>query len=134
MEPFGHDEVKPAMEYIQKHKQSNDLVYVYSASYPAFDYYADRYDFKAENYIKGKSLRNAPEEFLHELKFESNQRVWFIFTHVHATQKLNHRRSLLNFLNARGKFLDAFVLKTLPYSSPYPAESNISASVYLYQL
>ncbi|MCL4528500.1 MAG: glycosyltransferase family 39 protein [Chloroflexi bacterium] len=83
--PLGED-IKPVMAYVQNNRTPNDIVYVYHAARPAFNYYAPFYDLTTGQIIAGKDIiapRRALQQFMDDINgLKGNNRVWFIFSHV----------------------------------------------------
>ncbi len=104
---FFDEEIKPVMEYIKKHKQEGDIVYVYYGAAPAFKYYAKRYDFKEGDYLIGISARGEnPKRYLQNLyQLTGNKRVWILWSHIYGHED----KILIFYLNNIGQRKDAVI-------------------------
>ncbi len=83
--PLGED-IKPVMVYVQENRTQNDIVYVYHAARPAFNYYAPFYGLTTGQIVAGNDTiapRRALQQFMDDVNaLRGNSRVWFIFSHV----------------------------------------------------
>jgi len=58
MRPSKQEEMRPLVQYIQKHGKPTDTIYLYYGSVPAFQYYAELYNLPQNNVILGISYPN----------------------------------------------------------------------------
>ncbi len=116
------DHIKPLISYINQHKKSGDMIYVYYATVPAFTYYAASYKIEESNFIKGIYSRQEPEKYIQDIeqRLDSHKRVWFIFSNNCADCKVNEEHFFLEYLDKKGRQADK-------------AES-LTSSLYLYDL
>ena len=83
--PVMADDIKPVMEYVQRNRQPDDVVYVYHGARPSFDYYAPFYGLDTGNVITGPDRADALalKQFYNQVnRLRANNRVWFIFSHI----------------------------------------------------
>ena len=81
---FHSEEIKPILDYVQKHIKENDTIYIYYVAENSFNYYAKSYGFDKLDYIKGVSSRKEWAKYKEDLsQFKGQERVWIIFTHVY---------------------------------------------------
>ncbi len=115
------EEIKPVRAYLRAHEQPGDLVYVFSESEPAWEYYALRdTSFPRGNVVLG----TATGDDLHDYEFDLNRlrgrRVWVVVSHTHGTGA-NEVREIEFYLDAVGaKRLNSF--------------TSSGAATYLYDL
>jgi hypothetical protein len=92
IEPNYVAEIRPVIEYIQTHKQPEDILYVYPTGENPFRYYANKDNLSPQDYIFGQwdikqtGREKLNPEDLEQLKSEINQlqgqRVWFLLSDV----------------------------------------------------
>ena len=125
-EPFIGSDIKPVMEYVAKHKQENDTIYVYYTTVPVVDYYAPFYGLDQKNILFGyrSPLKKAAlEGFYDDVKtLGGRDRVWFIFSRILDCGGCKGDMQLfyVNYLNGLGTLLDSF--------------DRTDANAYLYDL
>jgi hypothetical protein len=125
---YKFEEAKPMMRYIREHWQPGDLVYLYSQSNVAFEHYADRFEFRPEDSVRGiMTAFSNPKwsEIRNDLgKLKGRKRVWIFFTHAWAVfNGVNDEVLFVNYLDAMGRRLDQLDMP-----------SNYGAALYLYDL
>ncbi len=123
IKPRTREEIKPVISYVVDHQQDGDLLYVYYGSWPAFEFYSDKYDFKKSDYVEGVSSRDNPSRYIKDLnKLCGNKLVWIIFSHVRRRESkgIDEERLFLDYLDSIAIRLDSF--------------KSIGAAVYLYDL
>ncbi len=123
IKPRTREEIKPVISYVVDHKQDGDLLYVYYGSWPAFEFYSDKYGFKKSDYVEGVSSRDNPSRYIEDLdKLRGKKRVWILFSHVRRRKSkgIDEERLFLDYLDSIGRRLDSF--------------KSIGAVVYLYDL
>lgn len=112
--PYNHADIKPVMEYVVKHRQQNEIVYVYHSSEPAFNYYAPFYGIASENVLIGydaATKRRALREFFNDMDgLMGKDRVWFIFSDIVDCGGCegDMQAFYVDYLNERGSVLDSF--------------------------
>jgi len=119
--PNMREHIRPIVEYVSHNKRAADVVYIYYGAKPAFLYYAPFYGFKDSDYKVGVMARSEPEKYLKDIDtLRSNERVWFVFSHVIGNGKINEEQYYIIRLNEIGRKIDEF--------------STPGAIVYLYDL
>jgi hypothetical protein len=124
---YKFEEIKPLMSHMRAAWQPGDLVYLYSQTHVAFDYYGDQFGFAPSDSVRGMSaglLNPRWEEIESDLaRLSGRKRVWVLFTHNWKLNEVNERKLYRYFLDRMGTCLDRLEL-------PDPAD----AAVYLYDL
>jgi len=124
---YKFEEMKPLMAHIRKHWRCGDLVYLYSQSHVAFEYYADQYGFRPADSVRGipAGMMNPRwDEVEADLaKLSGRKRVWAVFTHNWTANDVSERRLYMHFLDRLGRCLNK-----LEFQHP------VDAAVYLYDL
>jgi hypothetical protein len=128
--PDYFQEVRPSVEYLVKHLEKNDGIYLYNYSVSVFQFYTRDYqieyikgigtfDKQIYNNIYGDQLQNL---FLKDIdRFKGKSRVWFMFSNVLTKPLGINEESLCKlYLDLYGKKLDEF--------------HRPGASLYLYDL
>jgi hypothetical protein len=119
--PQTFEEIKPVINYVKKHEQTEDVLYLYHSSQYAFKYYSERFGYKSTDYIVGVSQDRNLDVYIKDLnKLRGSKRVWILFSHVHKNKKVNEEHFFLDHLDSIGTQLDSF--------------KSVRASVYLYDL
>jgi len=101
--PYEVEEIKQVLNYIVKHKQQNELLYVHHGAVPAFIFYTEKYKFKNKyvfrktilgkwsdnlNLLKEKIMANSPLPRLHQdRQGDLGGLIWIIFTNITDEQK-----------------------------------------------
>jgi len=107
--PRTVEEIKPVIHYVKEHKKEGDVLYLYHGAKRAFQYYAPRYGFSAEDYRVGKSYRFEPDRYLEELdQLRGVGRVWVLFSHVLTWKGTQEGELFLSYLDKLGYRLDSF--------------------------
>ncbi|NEP84957.1 MAG: hypothetical protein F6K39_46760, partial [Okeania sp. SIO3B3] len=115
-DPITYSEIKPVLNYIQKHQQPGDVLYVYQRGIYQFQYYAEKYGYQEGDYIIGVDdldKYDGQELSIAEMtryekdldKLRGNKRVWLLFSHTHIPAE---RRFLNYYLNEIGLRMDTF--------------------------
>jgi hypothetical protein len=124
---YKFEEIKPLMSHVRAGWQPGDLVYLYSQSHVAFDYYADQFGFAPADSVRGMMtglINPRWEEIEADLaRLSGRKRVWVLFTHNWKLNDVNERKLYQHFLEKMGICVDRLEL-------PDPAD----AAVYLYDL
>ena len=116
LRPRRGEDIKPTMSYLEQNRLPSDIIYIYFAAIPAFEYYASAFGFHQGDYIKGNSSRGQPEKCLNEMdRLRNRERVWFIFSH-----NVVEENSFLQCLGTVGSRVAVF--------------KSEGAAVYLYNL
>ncbi|MDP2922509.1 MAG: hypothetical protein Q8O30_02150 [Candidatus Omnitrophota bacterium] len=105
----GREEIKPVMNYVKEHRSKGDILYIYYGSETAFQYYAKKYGFDENSYVKGISSRDNWVNYINDLnKLRGNKRVWILFSHVCRWKGVDEGKFFLYHLNIIGTQLDVF--------------------------
>lgn len=127
-QPEQRQEIRPVLKYIKKHQQPGDVLYIYQRGIHQFKYYAEKYEFKPEDYILGvddldvhdgkKLSAKERERYKADLdRLRGNPRVWLLFSHARVKAE---NQMIRTYLDQIGDRLDT-------YRQP-------GAFVYLYDL
>jgi len=124
--PSVRDDIRPVMAYVREHRQPNDIAYVYHHLRAAFQYYAPKYGFNANDYVLGTDEREHWKDqenaaYLEDLdRLRGAGRVWLVFSYVRTIKGVSEEDYLLHYLDRTGKRLDE--------------TRSAGASAYLYDL
>ena len=124
---YQFEDLKPAIAFMRDNWREGDVVYLYSMSYVAFEFYANRYGFEQDDWVRGIEAglaapsREAIRDDLQQLA--GRPRTWVLFTHVWMNQDISERELYLRYLDEMGQRTKAFELPP-----------GYDAAVYLYDL
>jgi hypothetical protein len=96
------EELKPVLTHVQTDKQPDDLVYVFQAAWPAFEYYAEREGIPRENVKIGTD--DDPRKSESDLKRVRGKRVWVVLSHIEDVKAAYVKF----YLESMGPSLDSF--------------------------
>lgn len=115
------EEIKPVRAYLRAHEQSGDLIYVFSESEPAWEYYTERdTSFPRGNVVLGTATGDDLHAYESDLNRLRGRRTWVVFSHTHGTGA-NEAREIDFYLDVLGaKRLNSF--------------TSAGAATYLYDL
>ncbi len=103
VQPSMGEHIKPAMTYLQVHRQPGDTIYVYYGAYHAYKYYAPIYGLDDSGAILGISSRADPQQYIQDIHALAGKgRVWLLFSHVHTGSAGNEETFLLEHLDKAG--------------------------------
>jgi hypothetical protein len=86
--PLEKEEIKKTYNYIEQNISKKDKIYVYYASVPAFNFYADINKFNLTNeIIFGKNCRQNIYQYTDDL-INVNDPIWMLFTHYRENEKM----------------------------------------------
>ena len=118
------EEIKDVLTYVQLHERPEDLLFLYSRSRPAFEYYVSRYGLSSMNRIDGEAsfVKLNQKVLLRDmLKLKNAKRVWIIFSHGMGVNGQSDEKLILHYLhNSGARMIQQSVSK--------------GASVYLFDL
>jgi len=114
--PRTHEEIRPVLDHISQHQQAGDILYLYYASYYAFQYYSDRYRFSGFDYVVEVESDSWRRQIADLNGQRGHKRVWILFSHIEEDKE----QFFQGYLDTIGTQLDSF-------RSP-------GAVVYLYDL
>lgn len=119
--PQSVEEIRPVIEYLEKHRSEGDIPYVYYSSAPSFEYYKRRGLIGQMNQITGVDSRQNWSSYREDLdRLRGEWRVWILFSHVYRAGGVDEELLFLDYLDRVGRRLDGF--------------RAFGASVYLYDL
>jgi hypothetical protein len=101
------EEIRPVLAYIRNHENPGDLVYVFYGSEPAFEYYAERYNFPRNNVEIGSASGNDPHRYEADLDALRGHRSWVVLSHTHGAGA-EESRDVLFYLDSLGPRVECF--------------------------
>jgi hypothetical protein len=101
------EEIRPVMSYLRTHEQPGDLVYVFSESEPAFEYYQERDGFPQSNVRIGTASGDDPQNYASDLTLLRGKRAWILLSHIHGAGA-GESKHVKFYLDMLGKRIDAF--------------------------
>lgn len=110
-QPFKNEEIRPVIRYLKEGYKQGDLLYVYSAAAPGFEYYSERLNFNPKSEYLSTFLKESDID-----QFNGEQRVWFLFSH----NDNNDEQFFLHHFNQVGEKKDSY--------------KEVGSAVYLYKL
>ncbi len=119
--PPGVEEARSAIDYVEKHRSPEDILYCYySAEFP-LQYYRERGRIGSIEQIVGVSSRNVWWRYIEDLdRLRGQKRVWILFSHVWRSSGVDEQAFFLDHLDQIGRKLDSM--------------QATGASAYLYDL
>ncbi len=106
--PFYREELRPMVEYLAQHRQADDVIYVYYASVPAFQYYAGRDGIPPSAYRRGSCSRDDWRQYLREVDaLRGRPRVWFVMSHPFNKAGIREDSLFLQYFSALGRRIDS---------------------------
>jgi hypothetical protein len=111
--PYNAADIKPVMEYVAKNRSSDQIIYVYHSTDPAFNYYAPLYGLDSQNVLIGYDTprkRVALKGFFEDVeKLRGHDRIWFIFSEFADCGECEGGIQFYeDYLNESGTMLDHF--------------------------
>jgi hypothetical protein len=120
VKPRAPEELRPVVEYVDANYREGDVLYIYYASFNAYQYYAYRFGFK-HSYFVGVESRDNWQQYYHDLeKMKGNQKVWVVMSHIATWHGVDEEKLLVSYLDMLGKQKDVLRVS--------------GAAVYLYDL
>ncbi|MBE7385323.1 MAG: glycosyltransferase family 39 protein [Leptolyngbya sp. SIO1E4] len=127
-QPKLRGDIKPVIEYVQRHQKSGDVLYIFQRGIRQFEFYADRYGYAAGDYIVGiedlddidgsEVSEQERIRYQHDLdQLRGNPRVWVLFSHAWVEEE---NALMATYLDCLGQRKDTF--------------QAVGAFVYLYDL
>jgi hypothetical protein len=120
------EELRPVLQYVQRHQQPGDTWYIYDYARTIYQYYAEAYGLKGDNVVLGSSFRVPTpthknwDVYQQDFSRLRGRRVWVIFTHNWAGDGVNEMIYALHTLDGMGVVKDVHL--------------EYGAAAYLYQL
>jgi len=116
--PRAHEDIRPVIEYVLKHRAADDGLYVYYSAQRPLEYYLRQLGVNLR-YVTGISSRDDWINYLQDLdQLRNKRRVWVLFSHVVKSEGVDEEKLFVQYLNHIGRRLDSF--------------HREGASVYLY--
>jgi hypothetical protein len=106
--PFYREELRPVVKYLAQHRQNDDAIYVYYASVPAFEYYAERDGIPRSAYRAGSCARDDWRDYLDEANaLRGKPRVWFLISHAFRKSGIREDSLFFEYLATMGRKIDS---------------------------
>ncbi len=106
--PHFVEEIRPVIEYVQKHRTEGDILYCYYDAEPALKYYTFEGKIVSMPRIVGVESREDWAKYRRELdQLRGNPRVWILFSHVYRDGGVDEERLFLDYLDSMGTRLDS---------------------------
>ena len=122
----GTEDMKALMQFVERHRQPQEPVYVYYGAVPAFVYYAPRYAVAGRDYTLGSCARDSARTYLREIDTFRGRALWVLL--VHASR--DEQELILRYLDAAGVRLRS----TIATKPGIPDGSTANGYAYLYDL
>jgi hypothetical protein len=121
LKPRGVEEIRPVLEYVEKHRVSGDILFCYYDAEWAMRYYGLRQRIQGLPVVIGVGSRDNWASYRQELdRLRGDSRVWILFSHVYRDGGVDEERLFLDYLDQIGQREDGM--------------QAVGASVYLYDL
>lgn len=115
------EEMRPVVNYLNLHRKTDDILYIYYASNAAYQYYATKNNLTDVKYIVGTDRTTNINKYISDLnQLKGKERVWIIFSHVVVQRDVNEEELFLRHLDTIGRRKTYF--------------KATGASIYLYDL
>jgi hypothetical protein len=121
VKPPGVEEIRSAIDYIQKHRAPGDLLYCYYSAELPLQYYREQGRIGSMEQITGVASRDDWQAYDADLdNLRGKGRVWILFSHIYRNSGADEEALFLDHLDRTGRRLDAM--------------QATGASAYLYDL
>jgi hypothetical protein len=108
VKPRAPEELRPVLEYVDENYQNGDVLYVYYASFNAYQYYVYRQGYE-HDYVVGIESRDDWKQYYHDLSMQKgNPRVWIIMSHIAMWHGVDEEKLVVSYLDMLGTQMDAF--------------------------
>ncbi len=120
------EELRPVLQYVQRHQRPDDTWYIYYYARYAYQYYAETYGLKGSNVVLGSGFRVPPpraknwDVYQEDFSKLRGRRVWVIFSHNWTLDGVDEPVYALHVLDSMGVRKDVYL--------------DYGAAAYLYQL
>jgi hypothetical protein len=115
------EEIRPVLEYVQKHRTEGDILYCYDDAEPALKYYTSIGKISSMPRIVAVVSREDWTKYWADLdQLRGKPRVWVLFSHVYRDGGADEERLFLDYLDRMGARIDSV--------------QAIGAAAYLYDL
>ena len=109
--PYFYEGFKPVLAYVQSHRRSGDVVYVFSNAFEGVDHYGPRYGLPSGSYVLGICDERETRPFLDQVdRFRGTPRLWVIGSSVPEFQYA--RDAIDRYLGTIGIRRDFFVVQS----------------------
>ena len=103
--PKGREELRPVLAYLQRRHLPDDVVYLYAPARPAYEYYALRMNFRHQQLVIGRDVREDWQDVAADLEqLRGRGRVWVLLSHVRSEDE----RFIQYYLDTLGARRDTF--------------------------
>jgi hypothetical protein len=120
------EELRPVLQYVQRHQHPDDTWYIYYYARYAYQYYAETYRLRGSNVVLGSGFRVPPprskdwDVYQKDFSQLRGRRVWVIFSHSWTLDGVDEPAYALHVLDSMGVRKDAYM--------------DYGAAAYLYEL
>jgi hypothetical protein len=120
------EELRPVLQYVQRHQRPGDTWYIYYYARYAYEYYAEAYGLTGGNVVLGSGFRVPPprskdwDVYQKDFSKLQGRRVWVIFSHNWTLDGVDESTYALHVLDGLGVRKDAYL--------------EYGAAAYLYEL
>jgi hypothetical protein len=121
--PYFYEAFKPVLAYVDAHRRSGDVVYVYANAYEGIEHYGPQYGLPAGSYVVGICDERDVRPFLEQVdRFRGTARFWVIASSVPEFQ--NARDAIDRYLGTIGVRRDSIAIRSalVPQFGPVGAE------------
>ena len=101
------EEIKPVIAYIRVHRRPGDLIYLFSDSQPAFEYYSELYRLYLPNVLVSTTSGDNARDYVADLDRLRGKRVWVVISHIHGDGKAESAY-IRFYLDTVGNCTDSF--------------------------
>jgi hypothetical protein len=120
------EELRPVLQYVQRHQRPGDEWYIYYYASYSYEYYAEAYGLRGGNVMLGSGFRVPPprskdwDVYQKDFSKLQGRRVWVIFSHNWTLDGVDESTYALHVLDGLGVRKDAYL--------------EYGAAAYLYEL
>jgi hypothetical protein len=109
LRPRGVEEIRPVVEYVQRHRAEGDILYCYYDAQEALKYYIFEGRLRPIPLIEGIEGRQNWKKYRQDLdQLRGDPRVWILFSHVYRDGGVDEERYFLDYLDSMGTRVDGF--------------------------
>jgi hypothetical protein len=108
--PINHDEIKPAIKYINQHSRPGEALYVFRGAIPATRYYikTGTAKFDGLQLVWGGPRKNSIDSYLSDLR-QVKGRTWLLLSHMYPYNGSRaEENEIVKALQKRGTVLQHF--------------------------
>ena len=120
------EELRPVLQYVQRHQRPDDTWYIYYYARYAYQYYAEAYGLRGGKVVLGSGFRVPPprgkdwDVYQEDFSKLRGRRVWVIFSHNWTLDGVDEPAYALHVLDSMGVRKDVYL--------------DYGAAAYLYEL